>query len=57
MRIGVTQQSGQSAMHILDRGLNALPSVEVIEGSRVKVLVKEDFLLPAYDNHTVPPSL
>jgi type IV secretion system protein VirB10 len=57
MRIGVTQQSGQSAMHILDRGLNALPTVEVIEGSSVKVIVKEDFLLPAYGNHTVSPTL
>jgi type IV secretory pathway VirB10-like protein len=57
MRIGVTQSSGQSAMRILDRGLNVLPSVEVIEGSRVKILVKEDFLLPANSNHTVSPTL
>lgn len=57
IRIGVTQQGGQSAMQILDRGLNTLPTVEVIEGTRVKIFVKEDFLLPAANNHTVSPTL
>jgi type IV secretion system protein TrbI len=57
IRVGITQQGGQSAMQILERGLNTLPSVEVIEGTLVKIFVKEDFLLPAANNHTVSPTL
>ncbi len=47
----------QSASHILDRFLNILPTITIREGLRIKIYLTEDLLLPAYENHTVPPSI
>lgn len=46
-----------SSMQILDRFLNILPTVTIREGSRVKVYLSGDLLLPDYAQHTVKPSL
>ena len=41
-----------SSEHILDRFLNILPTVTIREGSRVKVYLSDDLLLPDYAQHT-----
>jgi len=40
-----------SSEHILDRFLNVLPTVTIREGSRVKVYLAGDLLLPDYNQH------
>ena len=57
LRLGVTQQTGQEATQILDRALNILPTVTIYEGTRVRIYLQRDLQLPAYENHTIPPSL
>ena len=42
---------------ILDRYLNVLPSFTIREGHRVKVVLSEDLLLPAYEKHLMPSDL
>ncbi len=43
--------------HILDRFLNLLPTVTIREGSRVKIYLSNDVLLPDYTAHTMPSNL
>jgi type IV secretory pathway VirB10-like protein len=43
--------------HILDRFLNILPTVTIREGTRVKIYISNDLLLPDYTNHTMPSNL
>jgi type IV secretion system protein VirB10 len=50
---GVTNSLSQSALHILDRYLNVLPTFTIREGYRVKVYLSQDLMLPAYDQHPV----
>ena len=47
----------QSSTQVLDRFLNIPPTVTIHEGHRVKVYFTQDLLLPAYENHTVPPNI
>jgi type IV secretory pathway VirB10-like protein len=42
---------------VLDRFLNILPTVTIREGTRVKVYLSDDLLLPEYPAHTLPPNL
>ena len=48
---GVTNNLSQSALHILDRYLNVLPTFTIREGFRVKIYLSQDLRLPAYDQH------
>ena len=43
--------------HILDRFLNILPTVTIREGTRVKIYLSNDLLLPDYTTHTMPSNL
>jgi type IV secretory pathway VirB10-like protein len=43
--------------HILDRFLNILPTVTIREGSRVKIYLSNDLLLPDYVTHTMSSNL
>ncbi len=43
--------------HILDRFLNILPTVTIREGTRVKIYLSNDLLLPDYTTHTMPANL
>ena len=54
---GITGTLSQSALHILDRYLNVLPTFTIREGYRVKVYLSQDLLLPAYDEHPVRDDL
>lgn len=47
-RNGVTQSTAQSADRILERLLNRLPSLQVREGTRTKILLVDDLQVPAY---------
>lgn len=46
-----------SAERILDRFLNILPTITIREGSRVKIYLSNDLLLPDYNSHTMPANL
>jgi type IV secretion system protein VirB10 len=56
-RQGVASSVSQSSTRILDRFLNINPTLTIREGHRVKVYLTNDLLLPAYENHTVPPNI
>jgi len=56
-RAGVASSVSQSSTRILDRFLNINPTLTVREGHSVKVYLTNDLLLPAYENHTVPPNI
>ncbi|HKW19566.1 MAG TPA: TrbI/VirB10 family protein [Terriglobales bacterium] len=42
---------------ILNRFLNILPTVTIREGTRVKIYLSSDLLLPDYHDHNLPPNL
>jgi type IV secretion system protein VirB10 len=46
-----------SSDQILDKFLNVPPTVTIREGSRVKIYLSDDLLLPDYQLHTVRPNL
>lgn len=52
---GFGSSMASSADHVLDHFLNILPTVTIREGTRVKVYLSGDLLLPDYQAHTVPP--
>ena len=56
-RRGVSESLSQSALRILDRYLNTLPTFTVREGHRVKVFISDDLMLPAYDRHRLPADI
>jgi type IV secretion system protein TrbI len=56
-RAGGASSVSQSSTRVLDRFLSISPTLTIREGHRVKVYLTQDVLLPAYDNHTVPPSI
>jgi len=39
---------------IMDRFLNLMPTITIREGTRVKVYLSNDLLLPDYNQHTMP---
>ena len=56
-RGGFGASMAASATNILDRFLNILPTVTIREGSRVKVYLSGDLLLPDYAQHTMKTEL
>jgi type IV secretion system protein TrbI len=52
-RVGFGQGLAMSGEDILDRFLNILPTITIREGTRVKVHLSNDFLLPDYAQHTM----
>lgn len=57
-RNGVSQSTAQSADRILDRFLNRLPDIQILEGTRVRVLLTDDLQLPSYEAmHVSGPGL
>ena len=53
---GASASVSQSATTILDRFMQIPPTITIREGHRVKVYFTQDMLLPAYSNHTIPPT-
>lgn len=56
-RVGVASSVSQSSTRVLDKFLNINPTLTIREGHRVKIYLTNDLLLPAYENHTVPPNI
>jgi type IV secretory pathway VirB10-like protein len=57
IRNGISEQSAQEAEQILDHFLNRLPVITVKEGSRARVYINQDILIPSYAEHRVASSL
>jgi type IV secretory pathway VirB10-like protein len=56
-RAGFGSSLANSSSEILDRFLNILPTVTIREGSRVKVYLSGDLLLPDYAQHIMRPDI
>ena len=57
-RAGLSQQGAESAMRVLDRFLNRQPTIKVLPGSRVKIILTTDLPgVPEYANHRMDPNL
>jgi type IV secretory pathway VirB10-like protein len=48
-RIGVTERMGSSAEQVLSKFLNKLPTIKVIEGSRIKIILTNDLNVEPYE--------
>jgi type IV secretion system protein VirB10 len=55
-KYGVAASVSQNATTILDRFISIPPTITIREGYRVKVYISQDMLLPAVENHTIPPN-
>lgn len=57
IRNGITAQSGQEAEQILNHFLNRLPVITLKNGTRARVYIARDILVPSYANHRVVPNI
>jgi type IV secretion system protein TrbI len=57
IREGFGSSMANAGEHILDRFLNILPTVTIREGTRIKIYLSNDLLLPDYATHTMPSNL
>jgi type IV secretory pathway VirB10-like protein len=57
IRNGVTSQSSEEGEQILNHFLNRLPIITLKEGSRARVYIGRDLLIPSYAEHRVEPAL
>ena len=57
IRNGVSGQTAQEGEQILNHFLNRLPVITVKEGSRARVYINRDILIPSYAEHRVDPTL
>jgi type IV secretion system protein VirB10 len=57
IRNGISAQSSQEAEQILNHFLNRLPVITLKEGSRARVYIGRDILIPSYAEHRVNPTL
>ncbi len=54
---GISSQTSQEAEQILNHFLNRLPVITLKEGSRARVYIGRDILIPSYAEHRVSPTL
>jgi type IV secretory pathway VirB10-like protein len=57
IRNGISEQSAQEGEQVLNHFLNRLPIITLKEGSRARVYVGRDILIPSYAEHRVDPTL
>lgn len=57
IRNGISEQSAQESEQILNKFLNRLPVITVKEGSRARIYITQDMLIPSYAEHRVDPAL
>jgi len=57
IRDGISQQSAQEGEQVLNHFLNRLPIITLKEGSRARVFIGTDLLVPSYAEHRVNPTL
>jgi type IV secretory pathway VirB10-like protein len=51
-RNGISQSMAQSSARVLDRFLNRMPTVTIREGTRVRIVLTDDWPVPAYEDMT-----
>jgi type IV secretory pathway VirB10-like protein len=57
IRNGISEQSAQEGEQVLNHFLNRLPVITLKEGSRARVYIGTDLLIPSYAEHRVNPTL
>lgn len=57
IRNGISTQTAQESEQILNKFLSRLPVITIKEGSRARVYINQDILIPSYAEHRVDPSL
>jgi type IV secretory pathway VirB10-like protein len=57
IRDGISQQSAQEGEQVLNHFLNRLPIITLKEGSRARVYIGTDLVIPSYAEHHVSPTL
>jgi type IV secretory pathway VirB10-like protein len=57
IRDGISAQTSQEAEQILNHFLNRLPVITLKEGSRARIYITRDILVPAYSDHRIAPDL
>ena len=57
IRNGISSQTSQEGEQVLNHFLNRLPIITLREGSRARVYIGRDILIPSYANHRVNPTL
>ena len=57
VRDGLSEQTAQEGEQILDRFLTRLPTITLEEGSRARVYIGRDILIPSYAEHRADPAL
>ncbi len=57
IRNGLSSQTSQESEQILNHFLNRLPIITLKEGSRARVYIGKDILIPSYAEHRVNPTL
>jgi type IV secretion system protein VirB10 len=57
IRNGISEQMASEGEQILNHFLNRLPVITLKEGSRARVYVGRDILIPSYAEHRVDPTL
>ena len=57
IRNGVSEQSAAEGEQVLNHFLNRLPIITLKEGSRARIYIGRDILVPSYAEHRVDPTL
>jgi type IV secretion system protein VirB10 len=57
IRNGISEQTSAEGEQVLNHFLNRLPVITLKEGSRARVYVGRDILIPSYAEHRVDPTL
>ena len=57
IRNGISSQTAAESEQVLNKFLSRLPVITVKEGSRARVYINQDFLIPSYAEHRVDPTL
>ena len=57
IREGISEQSAAEGEQVLNHFLNRLPVITLKEGSRARVFIGRDILIPSYAEHRVNPTL
>ena len=57
IRNGISSQTAQEGEQVLNHFLNRLPVITLEEGSRARVYIGRDMLVPSYADHRVDPAL
>jgi len=57
IRNGISAQTAAEGMQVLNHFLNRLPVITLQEGSRARVYIGRDILIPSYAEHRMDPTL